>query len=118
MENITVYNMPENMLYQMASDKYIWKVKLNGIRKGNHESNNTRIFTEIFESKNGMLNLLASGKLMDNPFTRKDDEVCIFNYDDDTSYTYKVECPLKEAKLDVMYQLRDYIQKLYQQRNK
>ena len=111
-KSVSVYNMPDNMLYEFDKNKYVWTVKLPATRSGNYPSKEYVPFTEVYEKNGEMFNLVASGRLINNPYTVKEGEFDIFDYDNDTRYSFKQTKPLERASLDDMYQLRDCISRM------
>ena len=118
MENVTVYNMPENRLYQFDSDKYVWKTKLNSTRGGNYPAREPMSVTEVYQKEDNFFRCVASGRLFNNKYTITDYEFTIFDYDVDTSLTFGIKMPLKEADKETYKMLRDNITSIKETRTK
>lgn len=110
MEKLNVYNIPNNILYQFDENRYVWNVSLPKTREGNYEG--SMEYTEVYEKNNGLFNIVVSGRLINNPNTMKEDEFSIFDYDQDTRYSFKQNMPLREANLDDMYLFRECINRM------
>ncbi len=110
MERLNVYNIPSNVLYQFDANRYVWNVSLPKTKEGNY--NGSGEYTEVYEKNNRSFNKIVSGRLIKNPYTMKEDEFSIFDYDQDTMYSYKQNMPLKEANLDDMYMFRECINQM------
>ena len=112
---INVSNMPMNKLFKFGENSYVWSVMLNETRDGNYHNSEKRKYTEVYRiDANGNLVRIASGSLIDNPSINDyDNRFSIFDYDQDSGYSFFVEQPFKEANLDDLYKLRDSIAKSY-----
>ena len=118
MENVTVYNMPENRLYQFDSDKYVWRTQLYSTRRGNYPAREPISLTEVYQKDDNYLRCIASGRIINNKYTNTDYEFTIFDYDVDTSIRFKIEMPLKEADKETYMMLRDNITEVMNTRSK
>ena len=102
-----INEIPNNILYQFDSNRYVWKIELNSNGYGR------RLFTEVYElNGKNMLDLVARGSLVDNPNITKDDEFSIFDYEKDDMLTFSITMPLTRASLDKVYLLRDAISRI------
>ena len=110
---VKITDIPNNMLYQFDDNRYLWNVELNSIRDGNYD-NQRRLLTEVYElNGNNMLDLIASGRLVDNHDTVKESEFSIFDYDKDDMITFAITRPITRASIDKIYLLRDSINRRY-----
>lgn len=106
MSNLTVYNMPEDVLMQFADNGYIWKVQRMETRSGNYKSDTPSLYTEIFtQGWDGEVRCQWSGTLIDNPSAIKEDEIVIFSGDMDISSTFQITMPLVEAPEEIASQI-------------
>ena len=95
---LTIYNLPEGILYQYAEGRYVHKIRRTSTRGGNYASDTHLIFTEVFSRRNdGALSCDWSGNLIDNPSLNNDSDFTIFDYDMDTCSTFEITMPLVPA---------------------
>ena len=112
--------MPLNTLYRFDTNRYVFSTMLNETRNGNYKQDKSIRFTEVYEiTEEGYMNLVASGKLVDNPnvfdYSR---EFAIRDYDKDDIINFKVTMFLEELELKELQELREAIAKNYNKRNK
>ena len=115
MNNNSVSTIPENHLFQFDDNKYVWRIKLNSTRGGNYPAREPFVFTEVYEKGLDRLNCIASGLLREN-ISRG--EFSVFDYDQDTNYTFGITMPLKEAGRNELMMLRENISQVYNSRSK
>ena len=116
MGNNTVQNLPNNMLYQFDKDMFVWKIEIEKTRGDNYHFDK-KIITEVYELNNKRLDLLASGRLIENKDLNHL-EFSVFDYDKDDTYTFKINMPIARAPIDKVYLLRDAIERRYSQTKK
>ncbi len=118
MDNLTIYHIPEYRLYQFDSDKYVWKTKLNSTRSGSYPAREPIPLTEVYEKEDDNLRCVASGSLYNSKYSNGPDEFTIFDYDVDTSLSFRIKMPLKEADKKTYQMLRDNLAEVKEKRSK
>ena len=117
---VNVSNMPINTLYRFDTNKYVWSTMLNETRNGHYKQSEFTKFTEVYEITNeGYMNLIASGKLVDNPDVFDySKEFAIFDYDKDDTISFRVTMFLEELDIKELNELREAIARNYHKANK
>ena len=118
MNNTNVKNIPLNNLYQFDNNKYVWRIEGNYIDSDGH--NKPIILTEVYElGKNDTLDLISSGKLIENDDVYKDyHDFTIFDYNKNVTTSFQTTMNLTPAPLMIIYKLRDTISKMYHNEKK
>ncbi len=113
MKDLNVSNIPLNTLYQFDINKYIWTTMLNETRGGKHIQEAPFKVTEVYEiTLDGFIKLVTSGKLTSEPGKRDlTREFEIFDYDEETTKSFRIPMRLQELKLNNLYELRDAVRK-------
>lgn len=113
MKELTIANMPKNMVFQFAGNSYVWKVDRTATRRGNYEGS-LKEFTEVFIGRrDGSVICECSGKLETNPgvfgVNGLDANNCfrIFSYDDDCGYSFGQEMPLTLASSAIAHEVNN-----------
>lgn len=109
---MNVSNMPMDKLYKFADNSYVWSTMLYETRNGNYKNDKPSKYTEVFRiDGNGLLSRVASGRLVDNPSINDyEHRFAIFDYDNDTTYSFFVETPFREANLDELYEIKELME--------
>ena len=113
---INVSNMAINTLYRFDTNKYVWTTKLSETRGGTHKEGGSFDVTEVYEITNeGYIKLVASGKLNVNP---NNNEFEIFDYDKETTTSFKVTMHMQQVSLNELHEIRDAVARNYSKANK
>jgi len=102
MNELNVYNLPEDMLYQYSTrGEYIIKLKRNSTRIGNFASKEPKLFTEVYVMvESGELKCAWSGLLINDPSaygksgSYGENIFGIYDYDMDAVANFEVNMPL------------------------
>ena len=110
-----VSNMPLNKLFRFDTNRYVWSLMLFETRNGNYKLDKPTKFTEVYEiGMDGNMNLISSGRLIDNPsvfdYTTN---FAIMDYDKDDTIQFKITMNLQEVTNEEMEALRQAISRNY-----
>ena len=105
----SVFDIPENQLFQFDKYYYVWKIKMHSTRGGRHSFDKALDIAEVYEIYNDMVTCVASGRLVENKNSSFNNEFSIFDYDQDTNYTFHIANRLKEADKSELLLVRDSV---------
>ena len=108
---INVSNMPENVLYKFDNDRYVIAFRLNETRNGAYHFDEPTRITEVYTILgNGLMDRIASGRLVDNPSVfNYNEKFAINDYERDDMITFGVTMPLQQAGVEEFKKLREKI---------
>ena len=105
-KELTIYNMPENVLYQFSDRGYVWKVQRPSTINGSNQSNEPNIYTEVyFKGNDGVVKCLWSGHLINKSEAIPKNKFAIFSYDRDDTSMFGINIPLREAPPEISSQV-------------
>ena len=112
-----VSDIPKYDLFQFDEYYYVWKIELHSTRKGKYPAKEVMDITEVYEIYNNMVICVASGRLIENKNSNTNNKISIFDYDQNTIYTFDITKPLKKASTDTLLLLRESISEEYNRNN-
>ncbi len=105
-EKLTIYNIPENVLYQFSNNKYVWKVQRLSTINGNYPSDEPTVYTEVyFKGNDEVVRCGWSGHLINNPDSIEENKFAIFSYDMDAPTIFVIDMPLTPASPEISSQV-------------